>query len=800
MNPDVRHLLEGMNPPQADAVQHTEGPLLILAGAGSGKTRVLTRRIAWLLAHDVKPWNILAVTFTNKAAGEMKARVDELVGGGARDVLVSTFHSACARFLRWDIAALRFGTGERARSYTNRFTIYDDDDTLRLIKQLCRERGIDKKAHPPRQIRRTIDTAKNQMLGPDQIGELLRGPRDPSDVIYRAYQDSLLAANAVDFGDLVNLVVKLLTEHPDILDRYRRRFRYLMVDEYQDTNRAQYELVRLLAGPRGTEQRLGNVAVVGDDDQSIYRFRGADIRNILDFERDFPGAKVVRLEQNYRSTGFILQAAHAVVHNNQGRKHKELWTDKGDGERLRTLVGQDEGEEASLVVGTVRRLRGKGRKLSDMAVVYRTNAASRAFERELVKYAIPHVLVGGLKFYQRREVRDLLGYLKLVVNPADDMAVARVINVPSRGIGARSLEGIRQVALERGVPMLRAARLWSTEGRGKARKGAETFVGIIDRLTEEVTRVEPDELVALAVKLSGYGAMLEAEETDKASERVENLEELARALADEGLVGEVDEDGVPLDEDTELDAIGRLQAFLDRASLSGQAEELPDGDDGRLTLLTAHLAKGLEFPVVFVSGMFEGGFPHFMARDLEEDIEEERRLIYVAFTRAEELLYLSRPRRRLMLQAGGGWRDVEPSRFLAEIPPELLQRAGSSGFSRGGGWRAPSREREGWGGSRGAGRRSMGSQRQGQQSLLGGRSPLGPSSTPKPPSGEHRTREPETAEDLRSGVHVVHPKFGPGTILRSDGPPHNLKLTVAFESAGRKTLYARFAKLEIIET
>ena len=790
-------LIQGLNPPQAEAVQHTRGPLLLLAGAGSGKTRVLTRRIAWLLdVEHVYPWRILAVTFTNKAAGEMKERVAELVGDRAQEVVVSTFHSACARFLRRDIEHIVFGAGDRARRYTSRFTIYDDDDQQRLIKALCKARGVDSKQYPPRKIRRVIDDAKNRMVGPEVVADELQDPKDPSAIIFRAYQDALLSANAVDFGDLVNLMVKLLRENPAVLARYQDRYRYLMVDEYQDTNKAQYELVKLLAGENG------NVAVVGDDDQSIYRFRGADIRNILDFEKDFPAARVIKLEQNYRSTGNILAAAASVVTNNLGRKEKTLWTDKGDGEPLRTLVAQDEMEEASLVVEEMEKLRRSHNvRLGDMAVIYRTNAASRAFEQVLVRKRLPHVLVGGLKFYQRREVRDLAAYLKLVINPADDMAFGRVINVPTRGIGARSLDAIREEAEARGVPLLEAARSWGASGGGAARRGALAFASIIDQLTAAVMEVEPGELVTMAVQISGYAAMLEADDSHESQGRKENLQELARAVEEEPLsLGPEDEDT----EQAEEGPMERLQAFLDRAALAGQAEELPDEHDGRLTLLTAHLAKGLEFPVVFVTGMFEGGFPHFMARELEEDIEEERRLVYVAFTRAQERLYVSRSRRRRGFD--GSWQDVQPSRFLEEIPAKLLQRAGSSGVSRDGWGGAPSRVEQAARMQRlGFGETSRQPSRRGPdvsgRLALGARSaPVSRAVVPIMPSGEHRTRTPEGPEDLQPGTRVVHSAFGVGTIQRSDGPPSNLKLVIHFEQAGRKTLYARFAKLEILET
>ena len=795
-------LVDGLNQEQAEAVDHTDGPMLILAGAGSGKTRVLTRRIARLIERGVPPWQILAVTFTNKAAAEMKGRVGELVGDASREVLVSTFHSSCARFLRRDVEAIQFGEGPQARRLTTRFTIYDDDDQKRLIKRIATELRVDLKTWPPRKILSKIDRYKNALLGPDDYGTLENpAPRDPTDQIWRAYQAALLNANAVDFNDLINLVVKLLRDRPEVLERYRHRYRYLMVDEYQDTNRAQYELVRLLAGTRG------NLVVVGDDDQSIYSFRGADIRNILDFERDFPGARVVRLEQNYRSTRTILAAASAVVRNNMGRKGKELWTEAPEGDKIGLIVGEDDGEEARLVVAEMLRLRGRGVRLGDMAVIYRTNASSRAFEQTMLRQGLPHLLVGGMKFFQRREVRDVLAYLRLVLNPADDEAFARAVNEPARGVGAKTLEAIRQRAAEAGAPLLKAARLQGQAG-GRGAKGLLSFCELMDTLTEFAREAAPGELVAQVVEGSGYAAMLRAEETPEAQGRLENLQELARAV-EEAAAEPLDPADGPGD-----DAIDRLRHFLDRASLTGQSEELPDAEDGRITLLTAHLAKGLEFPVVFVAGMFEGGFPHFMARDRQEDVEEERRLVYVAFTRARERLYLSRSRRRLVM--GTGFQNVDPSRFLGEIPAPLLQGSArrESGFasaeriearrSRLGLGEAPTRGAA-WGrdGAR-------------QTAMWGARPPpstprshpsIDPEvetpTAPGPVRARHegllRTRVPTAASDFAEGARVLHPQLGLGTIQKASGPPANLKVVVDFDETGRKTLFARLARLELVD-
>ncbi|NOY27962.1 MAG: UvrD-helicase domain-containing protein, partial [Oligoflexia bacterium] len=516
----MQNPLAGLNPPQCHAVETIDGPLLILAGAGSGKTRVLTHRIAYMLDKGVDPRSILAVTFTNKAAAEMKHRVAALVGDVARRILVTTFHSACVRFLRSDIQHL---------GYPRSFAIYDTDDQQRLVKAIMKAQGVTAKEWTPRRLRGAIDRAKSRMIDPDVLAEELR--RDlgnPTVRVYRSYQAALKAAGAVDFNDLLNLVVDLWRGHPDVLARYQRRFRFVMVDEYQDTNRAQYELIRLLMRRPVGDSR--NIAVVGDDDQSIYAFRGADLRNILDFERDFPDATVVRLEQNYRSTGNILAAAHAVVSKNSGRMDKTLWTDKGDGQPLRLITVQDDNAQAETVINEIRALVRDGRyRWGDCAIIYRTNASSRPFEQVLVRAGVPHVLVGARKFYERREVRDLLGYLKLVLNPADDMAWARVVNVPARGIGIKTMDTIRAVASARGVPMLAATRIWS-QGKGKARQAAAELCRLVDHWAEDATQLAPGRLVQQIVGQTGYGGMLSQEGTEEASGRLENLEALARAV------------------------------------------------------------------------------------------------------------------------------------------------------------------------------------------------------------------------------------------------------------------------------
>ncbi|HCH63680.1 MAG: hypothetical protein CL927_20255 [Deltaproteobacteria bacterium] len=773
--------LAGLNPPQRQAASIRDGAILVLAGAGSGKTRLLTHRIAWLVEQGVPPWQILAVTFTNKAAGEMKERVAQMLskqghGEAARELTVSTFHSMCARFLRRDIEPL---------GWTRSFTIYDADDQKRLVRDLLKEMGLgDVK---PTAMRRAIDQAKNQMLSPAELerqGE--RAPGDPTVDVYRRYEAALRSGNALDFNDLVNHMVRLWRDHPAVAERYRRRYRYLLVDEYQDTNQAQYQLVRLLAAP--STGGHGNVMVVGDDDQSIYAFRGADIRNILDFEKDFPGCQTIRLEQNYRSTAHILDAANAVVANNRGRMEKSLWTDVGAGEKVRTIASADEGDEARAVVSLLRSEQRGGRRWGDMAIIYRTNAASRSFEQALLQARIPHILVGSRKFYERREVRDMVGYLKLLLNPADEMALLRVINVPRRGVGPKSMATIRAQARAAGVSSYVAARQWS-QGRGKARAAVAAFLDLLDRIRSELGQYAPGTVVEMLLRESGYAEMLQSEENG--ADRLNNVLELARAI---------EEDQEATEAEDAADPFVRLQDFLDRASLSAQSDELPDDDqEGRVTLLTAHLCKGLEFPLVTVAGMHEGGFPHWNARENEHDVEEERRLVYVAMTRAQQLLVLSRPRRRL--RPGAGFEDVAASRFLKEIPREHLHRSAVGGSRRAASGLSGERARQlGFAGiDAGSRTTSMRRRTMRRRSLPDVTSAPRAPTKPSAPRGSHRSITIEDPSQLSKGARVLHPSLGAGTIRRADGAGSNLKLTIHFDAHGRKVIYARFVELELLE-
>ena len=734
-------LLDGLNPEQDRAVRTIDGPLLILAGAGSGKTRVLTRRVGYLLEQGIRPWNILAVTFTNKAAGEMKERVSQLVGEAGRDVWVSTFHSSCVRILRREIEHLGYGRN---------FVIYDDDDQISLLKKILADLKIDTKKHPPQMFRGAIDRAKNKLLDPAEADPTVFRAMD----VCRAYEARLKQANALDFNDLVNKVVELWSGAPEVLAHWQDRFRYVMVGEYQDINAAQYRLIRLLA------DRNRNLAVVGDDDQSIYSFRGADIRNILDFEKDFPDATVVRLEQNYRSTGNILKAASGLVGRNLHRKDKTLWTTAPDGDRLRMLITADDVEEADRVVGEIRQQLGT-RRASDFAVIYRTNAQSRPLEQALMAARIPYVLVGGRKFYDRREVKDLLAYLKVIVNPADDISFLRMVNVPARGLGDKALANLQAEATRWGVPLRAAARQLGGAG-GRAGNALAAVSLMLDRFERLALDTSPGDLVDTILHDSGYLAMLEAEATEEARGRMENLEELARAAAADGP-----------EEEESLEPLEKLRAFLDRASLSSQADELPPESGGAVTLLTAHLAKGLEYPVVFVVGLAERCFPHARA-ELEEEIEEERRLAYVAFTRARERLYLSWPQRRRGFDAF--YEPTMLSRFVRELPVEVVDGLPSV---------------------RPATRYAP------PPVIPTAPRPLASFARPAPrvvaaARPDRPTMTPDSPESFVVGVEVYHPMLGMGTIHKREGLPSNPRLTIHFRDHGPRTVFAASAGLEIV--
>jgi DNA helicase-2/ATP-dependent DNA helicase PcrA len=717
---ELDRLLSGLNPRQREAVTHESGPLLILAGAGSGKTRVLSHRIAYLMATErARPNEILAITFTNKAAGEMRSRVELLVGRRARAMWLMTFHSACARMLR--AHAERLG-------YTRQFTIYDQADSRRLIKRVLEDAGIDTKRFTPAAIGAQISDAKNKLRDADAYAQIVGSYFEQTVAdAYRAYERELHRANAMDFDDLLVRAVDLLRLFDEVRERYASGFRQILVDEYQDTNHAQYRWLELLC----SEHR--NLAVVGDPDQSIYQFRGADISNILSFEEAFPDARVIKLEQNYRSTQTILDAANAVIANNRGRRAKRLWTELGQGDPVKVRELDDEHAEARFVAGEIQRLADEGVARSEIAVFYRTNAQSRVLEDVLVRAEIPYQVVGGTRFYERAEIKDALAYLTALVNPQDAGAFTRIVNSPRRGIGATTVSRLLAHANTTGATIWEVAsepEQVPTLGAAAVR-ALKRFMATMHVLAERAAAEIPiAQLVGELLRETGYLEALEAERTIEAQGRIENLQELVNVAAeyDAGEPGE--------------GAERSLAEFLQQVALVADADERSD-EAGLVTLMTLHNAKGLEYPIVFIIGCEEGVFPHARALD-EGGLEEERRLCYVGITRAQRDLYLTHARSRTVF---GAHNYGIPSRFLAEIPQRLTDRdvepvrrlgAGAAGESRGGGYRdgAPARSRAGFG-SRG----------------------------PRAITWEEVSREPAPAPVFRIGEDVSHPKFGEGVVI-----------------------------------
>ncbi|MFO7290057.1 MAG: DNA helicase PcrA [Bacillota bacterium] len=715
-----RELLAGLNPAQRKAVETTEGPVLIVAGAGSGKTRVLTHRVAYLLSEKgVHPWNILAITFTNKAAREMKERITALVGPEAEEIWISTFHAMCVRILRRD--------GERI-GYSRNFTILDVPDQVSVVKQILKEQDLDAKQHDPRSYLYWISQAKNRLLSPREMREQAESFREEIAArIYEAYQNKLRANQSMDFDDLLMETVRLFRQVPDALDYYRRKFQYIHVDEYQDTNHAQYVLTNLLASHHR------NICVVGDSDQSIYAFRGADITNILDFERDYPEAEVIRLEQNYRSTQTILDAANGVISHNTRRKPKHLWTENGTGQPIRLFEAENEHEEAFFVAETVLRGKREGRNYGDYAVLYRTNAQSRVLEEVLLKSNIPYRVVGGIKFYERKEIKDLLAYLRLVVNPDDDLSLRRVINVPRRGIGEGTMEKIVRYAEERGISLYRA--LLEAEQIGLAPRflrPLQSFAALIRDLHGMAEYLSARELTEEVLEKTGYRESLEREGTLEAEGRLENIGEFL------SVVQEFEQRS---EEKSLVDFLTDLALLSDIDTLDEEAE----GD--AVVLMTLHSAKGLEFPCVFLVGMEEGLFPHLRSLEDDDALEEERRLAYVGITRAKRELYLTRARIRSLF---GHTVSHSPSRFLDEIPGHLVERV----QSRTPVFQSPARRRE-----------------------------------PVRPVGA-------SADAWRVGDKVRHAKWGTGTVVKVEGEGEEAELDVAFPSpVGIKRLLARFAPI-----
>lgn len=727
-------LLDGLNPAQGEAVAHSGSPLLIVAGAGSGKTRVLTNRVAYLLAaRAVAPYEILAITFTNKAAGEMRERVQALVGPRARSIWVSTFHSACVRILRQEAVAA---------GYKPNFTIYDQSDAQRLVALIGKDLNLDPKRYNPRQIHAMISNAKNELIGPaDYTNQTTNHFEEVVAETYAIYQRKLHEGNVFDFDDLIMKTVELLQRHPEVKARYRSRFRHVLVDEYQDTNHAQYVLVRELVGSESDGFPPAELCVVGDADQSIYAFRGATIRNILQFEEDYPSARTILLEQNYRSTQNILSAANAVITNNASRKAKNLWTDSGAGSAIVTYEADDERDEAEFVMNEIRTLQSDGiSQPGDTAIFYRTNNQSRPFEEVFMRSAIPYKVVGGVRFYERKEVRDLLAYLRVLANPYDEISLRRIINTPKRGIGDKAIASLDALDHPLWDALFKADQAPDLSAR--AISAIDQFANLMATLRIMVEKgFKPSVIAEAVIEQSGLGAEL-SDSTDPQDEgRLENIEELV-AVAQEY---EEDEN---LQGDDDAPAEISLVGFLERVSLVADSDQIPDGEDhgGVVTLMTLHTAKGLEFPTVFLTGLEEGVFPHSRSLGDPNEIEEERRLAYVGLTRARERLYLTRASTRFMF---GTPTYNAPSRFFDEIPEHLMEGKA-------------------------------------------------PTFTPKIKSAPavRSTGKRVISLDLAVGDRVLHQTFGIGHVRSLTGDGERTEATIDFGNYGERRLLLRYAPVE----
>ena len=777
--PTAEELLDGLNEPQRRAVVHAGRPLLVVAGAGSGKTRVLTRRIAWLVAErKAHPGSILAITFTNKAAAEMKERVEALVGKRARIMWVSTFHSACVRILRKEIH--HFG-------YKSNFSIYDAADSKRLMTLVCRDLDLDPKQYQPNAILHWVSNHKNELRDHEEAAKDARnGLEEAYASAYSLYQRRLREANALDFDDLIMTTVHLFQAFPEVRETYRRRFRHVLVDEYQDTNHAQYALVHQLCAddPEAVGERVepSELMVVGDADQSIYAFRGASIRNILDFEQDFPDATTILLEQNYRSTQTILNAANAVIGHNQGRKPKRLWSQAGDGERIVGYVADDERDEARFVCEEIDQLTDNASaRPGEVAVFYRTNAQSRVFEEIFIRLGMPYKVVGGVRFYERREVRDALAYLRMLVNPADEISLRRVLNTPKRGIGDRAVECVQSLADRDRTTFWEALRR-AADVPGLATrslKAIEGFVGLVDELQSMVDAGErPDVILESVLDRTGYLAELEASDDPQDATRVENLAELvavAREFSDDPVAGPSAD---PADVDAGTLAPG-LADFLERVSLVADSDQVPDApegeDEGVVTLMTLHTAKGLEFPVVFLTGLEDGVFPHSRSLGDQPELEEERRLAYVGVTRARQRLYLSRA---VVRSAWGAPAHNPASRFLDEMPVDLVD------------WRRTEAAQTRWG------RPDLAA---GSAARLGAPTAAGRRNFSSAALKADAAAKAKTARDIPSlepGDRVLHDSFGMGTVVALEGVAEKSVASIDFGSEGVKRLLLRYAPVE----
>lgn len=770
----MQDLIENLNDKQKEAVLVTEGPCLVIAGAGSGKTKVLTHKIAYLMAEkNVKPWNILAITFTNKAANEMKQRAENLVGNSVNDIWIGTFHSICVRILRKFIDRIGFD---------NSFIIFDTTDQKTVIKECLKELKIDDKLYSEKSVQYEISNAKNEMLTPEQYTIKYNGDfrRETIAKIYDLYQNKLKENNAIDFDDIINFTIKILTENNDVLDFYTDKFRYVLVDEYQDTNKSQFTLVTLLAS------KYGNITVVGDNDQGIYSFRGADITNILNFEKDFPGTQIIKLEQNYRCTGNILKAANAVIKNNTVKYEKKLWTENDDGKKPSIFSGDTEYDEASYIVSQINTLRRQEYyKYSDFAVLYRMNSQSRAIEDILRRENVPYKIIGGLKFYERKEIKDIIAYLRLIFNPSDNLSLKRIINEPKRGVGKTSLDSIQEIADENNSSMYEVIKNADKYGLARVFANTRDFVTQIEDLRSKKDEIKISDLIKQTLKSTGYTQALKNENTLEAESRIQNLDEFLTVAI----------------EFEEESASNTLAEFLEGITLTTDLDNANTEEDS-ITLMTLHSAKGLEFPVVFLVGMEEGIFPGFQSIGEPQELEEERRLFYVGITRAKEFLYLTCAKRRTIF---GSTSYNQISRFVKEIPSTVLdgyedvvenknieEPYGDSPYR----WEY---------GSQGSKVKtytldsykvpSVAAASNKSESNSGFKFRTAESFL----SGLGKSNDAVDISKYKEGQRVYHKKFGEGTITKLESEGDDYKVDISFDKSGNKRLMAKFAGLEIIE-
>ena len=789
----MQELIEGLNNKQKEAVLATEGPCLVIAGAGSGKTKVLTHKIAYLMSEmHVKPWNILAITFTNKAANEMKERVEKLVGDAAKDMWIGTFHSICVRILRKYIDRL---------GYDHSFLIFDTSDQKTLVKECMKSLKIDDKMFTDRSIMSEIKKEKNEMLEPKTYQTKYAGEyrKEIIGKVYEMYQQKLKENNAVDFDDLINHTIKILTENPDALEYYSDKFKYVLVDEYQDTNKAQFTLVTLLAS------KYGNITVVGDNDQGIYSFRGADITNILNFEKDFPGAKLIKLEQNYRCTGNILKAANAVIKHNENKYEKKLWTENDEGALPTIHKADDEYDEGRFIVQEINHLRREEyMKYSDFTVLYRMNSQSRAIEEILRREGIPYKIVGGLKFYERKEIKDIISYLRLIYNFSDNISLRRIINEPKRGIGKTSIDNIGEISEQTGLSMFDIIKHAEDYGLNRVKANSMEFIQTIEYLRSKIEELSISDLIKETLDKTGYMKALELENTTEAESRIENLEEFLTVAI----------------EFEEEEAENTLADFLEGITLSSDIDGMEDSEDS-VTLMTLHSAKGLEFPVVFLVGLEEGIFPGNKSIGEPKELEEERRLFYVGITRAKQFLYLTCAKRRTIF---GSTSYNAISRFVEEIPSDLLDGyddvmnnkeesyedspynweygsnySHNSGFASSGKtktYKIDGNSNGSMGGTYGGNSVAAKSFGYGNSNNSGFQFKTAESFLSS--LNSKKTSDTFDISKYKEGQRIYHKKFGEGTINKIEEEGEDYKIDISFDKAGHKRLMAKFANLEVI--